>query len=239
MPAPIRVVLSDLDDTLFDHRRATRSALAQAVLGEPALAEVPFDELDERHRALLDRLHLDVLAGRRTIDEARVERFRQLLVSASATEPYERAIAIARTYRSAYAEHMYPVSGALELAEMLRHERLRLVIVTNNIVAEQRTKLDRIGLAPWIDALITSEEVGVSKPGAGIFEAALAAADASPAEAVMLGDAWPTDIAGGLAAGVRVVWLNRFDEASPDPSVPELRTLEPARAALDVLRGWL
>ena len=237
MPPPIRVVLADLDDTLFDHRRATRMALAQAVAAEPALSDVPFDDLDRRHRVLLDRLHLDILSGRRTVDESRVERFRQLLASASVADPEDMAIEIARAYRSAYAEHMHPVAGAIELAARLRHEGLRLVIVTNNIVVEQRLKLDRIGLAPWVDALITSEEVGVAKPGAGIFEAALAAAGARREEAVMFGDAWHTDIVGGRALGLRVVWLNRFDDASPDASVPELRSLEPVEAVLAALRG--
>jgi putative hydrolase of the HAD superfamily len=84
---------------------------------------------------------------------------------------------------------------------------------------------------------VTSEEVGVSKPSGGIFHAALDAIGAAPDEAVMLGDAWSTDIAGARGVGVRAIWFNRFEEVSPDPSVAELRTFEPVEHALNVIQG--
>jgi putative hydrolase of the HAD superfamily len=73
--------------------------------------------------------------------------------------------------------------------------------------------------------------VGVTKPDVRIFEAALAAANARPDEAVMLGDSWLTDVAGARALGVRAVWLNRAGGVAPDCSasatVAEIRSLEP------------
>ena len=79
-----------------------------------------------------------------------------------------------------------------------------------------------------MDALVTSEAVGATKPDARIFNAALAAAGVAAAEAVMIGDAWHTDVAGAVAAGVRAVWLNRAGLAAPQPTaVDEVRSLEP------------
>lgn len=235
MASRARVVLSDLDDTLFDHRRATRSALAAVHADEPALARTPFDELDRRHRALLDLLHLDVLAGRRSIDEARVERFRRLLEEGYARDAAQRAVEVARGYRRAYEGARFAVPGAIALAAGLRRARIPLVIVTNNIVEEQRLKLAETGLAAYVDVLITSEEVGASKPDSRIFLAALDRVAATAADAVMLGDAWTTDIVGAQGAGIRAVWFNRFGEPSPDPSVPELHDLEPLDRVLSLL----
>ena len=54
-------------------------------------------------------------------------------------------------------------------------------------------------------------------------------------ETVMIGDAWETDIAGALAAGIRPIWFNRFGAASPDPSVTEILSLAPLSSVLSVL----
>jgi FMN phosphatase YigB (HAD superfamily) len=51
----------------------------------------------------------------------------------------------------------------------------------------------------------------------------------------MIGDAWDTDIAGALAAGIRPIWFNRFGAASPDARVCEIRSLVPPSALLSLL----
>jgi putative hydrolase of the HAD superfamily len=237
MPSSLRVVLCDLDDTLFDHIHATRAALDALRAHAPELACWSLDELDVRHRDLLERLHLEVLRGQMTIAEARDERFGTLLRDAGGDSTVERAHAVAMAYRSTYETVWQPVPGAVALSEAIRRAGLKLVIVTNNVVVEQQIKLQRCGLSMHVDALIASEEAGFQKPDVRIFEIALSRAGATVDEAVMLGDAWATDIEGARAAGIRAVWLNRNGLASPDPSVAELRSLEPVADAMKVIYG--
>jgi HAD superfamily hydrolase (TIGR01549 family) len=227
MRTSARAVLCDLDDTLFDHARATRLALASLRDGVPEFAAHPFDDLCDRHRTLLDTLHLDVLAGRVSIDNARAERFRRLLEGLGARDAATRAGDLASGYRAAYETSWHPVAGAVELARALQSAAVPLIIVTNNIVAEQRIKLAHCGLTDLVTSLVTSEEVGSVKPDRKIFDEALARAGVRADEAVMLGDAWSTDIVGALGAGIRAVWLNRDGVASPDSGVTEIRSLEP------------
>src|SRR5262245_48608875 len=85
-PAPSKVegrraILSDLDDTLFDHAWATRQALARVMAGDPACRDWPLEAVERRHNEILDALHPEVLAGRRTIERARIDRFTQLLTA--------------------------------------------------------------------------------------------------------------------------------------------------------------
>jgi putative hydrolase of the HAD superfamily len=235
MTAPTSVVLSDLDDTLFDHTRATRTALGVVRTAIPGLEAWSHDELHARHADLLERLHLDVVAGRLAIDDARIERFRRLLADAGAEAASDRAPDVARRYRREYELASQPVAGALELMTQLKRAGAVIVIVTNNVVAEQRLKLARCGLAGLVDELVTSEEVGVSKPDARIFLEALTRARAQPADAVMLGDGWATDIEGALSAGVRPVWLNRFGRPRPIASVQEITSFEPVERAVGAL----
>lgn len=235
MASRTRVVLSDLDDTLFDHAHATRTAQRVVAAATPALASWRPDDLERRHREVLDELHLDVLAGRLTVDDARIERFRRLIEEGGARGSVELARQVAREYRQAYELAWQAVPGAIDLLTHLRRAGLPIVIVTNNIVLEQRQKLARVGLDRYIDVLVTSEEVGITKPSPGIFVEALARVGAGADEAVMVGDAWSTDIEGARAAGVRAVWLNRFNGVSPDPSVAMLRSLEPVQTAMRVI----
>ena len=236
MPRALRVVLTDLDDTLFDHDRATRLALSDVLGSDPVCAQWTIDELDRHHRVLLEAIHLRVLAGELGVDDARVERFGRLLEQAGDVAAASRAPGIARAYRRAYETSWFPVDGALALVAHIKQQGASIVIVTNNTVAEQREKVARLGLDAFVDHLVTSEETRCSKPAPAIFHEALRRANASADVAVMLGDAWATDIEGAKAAGLRPVWLNRFGAASPDPTVDELTSLAPATAAMAVLR---
>jgi len=232
-----RVVLSDLDDTLFDHAHATHAALSELRAKTPAFAAWSLDELMRRHGVVLEHLHLEVLAGRLPLETARVERFRRLLEAADADRPSAHASDAARRYRQAYEQAWQPVAGAIAFLQSVTHAGATVVVITNNLVKEQQDKLVRCGLSGLVAALVASEEVGVQKPDVRIFGAALARVKAKAATAVMLGDAWATDIEGARAAGVRAVWLNRFGATRPDPSVQELRSLEPADEAVRVVLG--
>ncbi len=227
-------VLLDLDDTLFDHRSCTRAALES--LGErfPALRRVPAEEVESEHRRLLEELHLLVLAGRLTVDEARVERFGRLLSFAGGRSDAGAAADAAAGYRAAYLRHWRAVDGALELLGAL-HERVATGVVTNNVASEQRKKIAACGFEPLLDAVVISEEAGVTKPDPRIFRIALDRLGRQPAETVMIGDAWATDIAGARAAGIRPIWFNRFGAPSPDPGVTEIRALTPVPAVLSVV----
>src|SRR5207244_11995999 len=92
----------------------------------------------------------------------------------------------------------------------------RIGIVTNNLLEEQQDKLQYCGLAPSVDVLIASEDVGVSKPDRGIFDLALERMGVSAEDAVMVGDSWANDIAGALNAGIRAIWFNPDRTPAPD-----------------------
>ena len=224
-------VLFDLDDTLFDHWSCTREALRALRRRYAELGEAPQEALEAEHGTLLEALHLEVLAGRLTVDEARIERFRRLFGHPGETVDDRLAQAAASTYREAYVSHWRPVAGALALLAAAR-ERAAIGVVTNNIASEQRQKIDACGFSPYLDTVVTSEEAGVAKPDPRIFEIAIGRLGRPREETVMVGDAWATDVAGARAAGLRAIWFNRFGAASPDPSVSEIGSLAPAASVL-------
>ena len=235
-PVTTTAVLFDLDDTLFDHWGCTRVALGALQASHDAFGAWPFEAFESAHRQLLEALHLEVLAGRLTVDDARLQRFRRLFEQAGGDASEALARAAAAEYRERYVEAWRPVSGALELLQAL-HGRVALGVVTNNVAGEQRMKIDACGFGPLLDAVVISEEAGVAKPDPRIFELALATLGRAPEAAVMVGDAWGTDIAGARAASIRPVWFNRFGAVSPDPSVQEITSLAPVDAASALILG--
>jgi HAD superfamily hydrolase (TIGR01509 family) len=227
-------VLFDLDDTLFDHWSCTREALGALRRRYAELGAMPQESLEAEHGTLLEKLHLEVLAGRLTVDDARVERFRRLFGHAGETVDDRLAQAAASAYREAYVSHWRPVTGAMAVLAALRG-RAAIGVVTNNVASEQRQKIDACGFSPYLDAVVISEEAGVAKPDPRIFEIAVGLLGRPRDETVMIGDAWAADVAGARAAGLRAIWFNRFGAPSPDPAVPEIASLVPAAELLSML----
>jgi HAD superfamily hydrolase (TIGR01549 family) len=222
----LRAVLFDLDDTLFDHLGCAREALRSVHESQACLTGVPFDELERTHALHLEELHVEVMAGRMTLDDARRERFRRLLVSSGVEATVERAEAAASRYRDGYMSARRAIAGAAQLLPVIR-TRARVGIVTNNLRNEQEDKLRVCGLLPFVDALIVSEEVGVTKPDPAIFRVALERLECEPHEAVMVGDSWSADVTGARSLGIPAIWFNPHGAVPPDPAVPVLRSLEP------------
>lgn len=193
-------------------------------------------ELERSHGLILEALHHEVLAGRIPLDAARVERFRRLYLAMGVEPDPELAALTAASYRDRYKAAHSEVRGAAALLEAVR-AHARVVIVSNNLLEEQRTKLRACGLAAHVDVLVVSEEAGMPKPDPRIFEIALQRAGVTAAEAVMVGDSWANDIEGARAAGIRAIWFNREGAAPPDPGVELLTSLEPTRQVLARLIG--
>jgi YjjG family noncanonical pyrimidine nucleotidase len=231
-----RGVLFDLDDTLFDHRRSARAALSEVhrVHGRGT----DLDAFERAHATYLEVMHLEVLAGRVGLDEARRERFRRVFAALGVTLGDAEVDAAASAYRSGYLVARRPLDGAADLLRAVR-PHARIAIVTNNLLEEQQDKLAHCGLASLIDLLIASEDVGVSKPDRGIFDIALDRMGLTAQDVVMVGDSWANDVVGAFNAGIRAIWFNPDRKAAPDPArgVPEIHALSPAADVLRVLFG--
>jgi putative hydrolase of the HAD superfamily len=101
----------------------------------------------------------------------------------------------------------------------------RLVVASNWDVSLHDV-LDRTGLRPLLDGVVTSAEVGASKPAPQLFAAALALAGAEPAATIHVGDSLAEDVDGARAAGLEAVWLDRKATGEPPPGVRSIASLD-------------
>ena len=231
----MRVVLFDLDDTLFDQQYCSRAGLLAVQRAYTGRICGSIEEIEATYGVLLEQWHEKVLGGLISIDESRVERFRVLLSSAHTAATDDESQAAARCYRDAYDAAYRPVPGAIEVLRRVQAER-PIGIVTNHIMSEQAKKIAAIGVEPFIDELVASADVGVTKPDARVFQAALSRLGGTPDQAVMIGDSWSSDILGATGMGIRAIWLNRYDRPCPDARLAtEIRSLEPVDDVVDLI----
>ena len=237
--SPVKAVLFDLDDTLFDHLYSTRQGLQTVCQSYECLQHYAIDDLFVTYTRLLDEVHLRVLEGSLTSDEARIQRFQRffLLHGCDTLDIMAAAEHASVLHRTAYLASRQVVTGVVPLLEYL-HGTYKIAVVTNNIVAEQRDKLQHLKLEHLVDELVTSEETGSIKPDPGIFHVALERVGCLACEAVMIGDAWKADILGATRAGIRALWFNRTGITCPDPQLAvEFRSFEPLTALLELIHG--
>jgi HAD superfamily hydrolase (TIGR01549 family) len=83
------------------------------------------------------------------------------------------------------------------------------VIVVSNWDVSLAEVLERVGLAPLVDGVVTSAGLGAAKPAPGIFAHALALAGVPADASLHVGDSLQEDVRGAEACGIRAVWLRR------------------------------
>ena len=112
--------------------------------------------------------------------------------------------------------------------ERFRAAGARLVVASNWDISLHAV-LRETGLLELLDGVVTSAEIGASKPSGELFAAALALAGAEAWQAAHIGDSFSEDVEGATAAGIEAVWLRRANHpqahAAP-PAVRVIRTLE-------------
>lgn len=215
----IRVVLFDLDDTLFAHRAAVEAGILRyaETLGPPyGTAEA--DEVVTLWHDLEEEHYHSYLAGDLDFEGQRQARARDF----AARHGVELDDAQASAWFADYFEHYVaawslhddalPALDALEAAL----PGVRFGLITNGDLAFQGRKVEAVGLDARMERLIASGEVGVAKPDAAIFHAARDAFGVRPNQAAYVGDRLRTDAIGSARAGLAGVWLNRRN-AVPSP----------------------
>jgi putative hydrolase of the HAD superfamily len=225
----IRTLTFDLDDTLWDNRAVLMAA-------EQAL----YDWLDGNYPRIAQRYSLEAMRRMR-IDLVRQDPGWRNRISELRKHAL-RLAARAVGYTDALVEPAFAVflearhritlyDDVIPALQQLRHAGYRLGSMTNG-----NADVHRLGIGPLFDFSLTAESVGRAKPHPRLFEEACRVAGVAPAEVAHVGDEAATDLAGGLAAGVRVIWMNRLEQP-PAPGITphaEVRDMAELLAMLGV-----
>ena len=113
-------------------------------------------------------------------------------------------------------------------------DRYRLGVISNNF-GNTRGWCDEYNLSPLLDIVVDSTVVGVLKPEAGIFHAALTGISTIPEAAIYVGDTYSDDVVGAKGVGMWAAWLVGEEEKEcPDASIVDVQL-----TTLQELNGFL
>jgi putative hydrolase of the HAD superfamily len=121
--------------------------------------------------------------------------------------------------RSMYAvtqANWYIEDDAVPTLETLKERGLRLGAISNGADDENtQTLINRTGIRPYFEFIISSAAFGKRKPHPGIFRVALDHLQAPPEQTVMVGDTYEADIVGAHDMGMHSIWVTRRVRKSP------------------------
>lgn len=145
--------------------------------------------------------------------------FEEVLKITSKEHPLtrENAALINDTYMQALGNSATAIDGAKDFLSHIPKGTF-VVVATNGAQKAAERRLERSGLKPYIDQVISSEVLGVSKPSKEFFSKLFQKyPQIKPEETLMIGDDLSTDIKGANASGIDSCWFNCYQE------VPEIK----------------
>ncbi|MCH7737920.1 MAG: HAD family hydrolase [Chloroflexi bacterium] len=117
-----------------------------------------------------------------------------------------------------------PFNDAVPALVQLREAGYKVGVITN-LRRDLDELCEKIGLAPYLDFMVGSEEVGKEKPHPPIFMAALNRVNAAPEEVVHVGDQVRSDVMGAQGVGMRAVLINRSGYGLDGVDCPTISSL--------------
>jgi FMN phosphatase YigB (HAD superfamily) len=224
MKRPLDAALIDVGGTLWPNSWPLREGDA---LGRHQRVAAAMPSLEPQ---AVDALVADLIQSSRIGDEARslsTETTVQVtpadvLIATSLERqglPFDErsVVRIRRAMALPVADRMKPLPGAIELLAEIQSLGLRTVIASNTYWRDAESYWDDfrvMGMADYVNAIVTSVDAGHLKPHPAVFEMAMQAAGAPPGRCVVIGNREENDVDPALALGMRVILVH------PDDPVP-------------------
>jgi putative hydrolase of the HAD superfamily len=189
-----------------------------------------FDRAWQRH---MDLWAEGVASGAREVAAWAMHDLRALTHGAS----FE--LLVAHFENASHSSCVVPLEGAVETVAALARAGVPAALICDTGLTPGRVvreHLARLGLLDGLRAQIFSDEVGVPKPDARVFHAALGALGVAARDTFHVGDLLRTDVAGARNVGMRSVRLRAaHDDAT---ALPEADHVAASHAELRALLGF-
>lgn len=187
----VKALILDLDDTLYDERDYVLSGF-RAVAGE-IVRRFPAVEAEGLYGLMV--AELDAHGRGKVFDRA--------LEHAGVAADPQLVQALVETYRDHRPKIVLWPGVADVLADLTR--RYRTAVVTDGLAQMQRRKVEALGVETLVSEVLYCWEHEAPKPDPACYIEALRRLDASPEDAVVIGDNPGHDMAAARAIGARSI----------------------------------
>jgi 2-haloalkanoic acid dehalogenase type II len=230
-------VLFDLGQTIVDLRGLVHALSSTLAREYPALSSESDDLAKEwmrRSAATLPRRETDSFVPEFAVVTAVLV---ELLDDQAIALSPEGARALLRRAWDQFetTANFCPGVSRLWLGEVRQRAR-RMALVTDGDDENIERLVRQLGLTPFFDVIVTSEAAHAYKPNHRIYDAALAALPADPADSVFVSDA-AIDLQGAHALGMRTVLLGSTFVTEPKDLPPGSVRIEQPNDLIPYLDG--
>lgn len=209
------IFLFDADGTLFDYDKAEENAL-----------KIMFDycgfdyseSIRLKYREINSQVWKQYEEGQISKEELQPLRFLRLFneigVCYDVNDFNEK-------YLNELGKGAFLIDGALEICKKITSYNKKIYIVTNGILATQKSRIAHSQIKEYISDFFVSEFIGFQKPHKKYFEYVFSHIPQVEKEQILIiGDSLSADIAGGNNAGIDSCWLNESGEINSSNIIP-------------------
>jgi beta-phosphoglucomutase-like phosphatase (HAD superfamily) len=189
-----KAVIFDMDGTLIDAQDWHYLAFNEAL--EIFGLSIPPDEHQAKFDGLPTRVKLQMLT-----DEGRLPKHLHSVVSEVKQE---------RTLRYV-SSRAFPRVEQLLMMSWLKKNDLKIAVATNSIKSSAQTMLASVGILPFLDVLVSNEDVSRAKPDPEMYELTANLLGLDPSECLVIED-HELGVQAGVAAGCNVHKVNSVEE---------------------------
>lgn len=217
----IKLVLFDLDNTLFSFETYWTQATTDTFYRSSITKHLPFEEFFSHYRQYdhyFWELHNQ---GDISLDEVRQKRLIHTLKHFDQEISVEEADTYFHEFFNQLIYLVKPEEAVNAYLQELK-QAYQVGIITNGKANEQRSKLMKLHLHKVFTEreIFISEEMGVEKPQREAFHIPLSQYGIEPVQALYVGDSWNNDVVGAINAGMSAIWINPNGNKPPSEHKP-------------------
>lgn len=205
----------DLDDTLHEFRKASRSASRAVLTDIAARFGIAVHVLEQDYAGILKSATINAFTDGRTSTEYRTERFAALLDGRGLQHSKKYLDSLVQRYKSSLKSALQLKPGALQLLQYLKQHGKKVIIVTEGPTDAQVWTVQQLGLEPYVDALVTTNEIGKSKVD-GLFTEVLCIHQIPVKNLVYVSDNEIRDIVPAIKAGILAIHYSEKEDCLLD-----------------------
>jgi putative hydrolase of the HAD superfamily len=194
-------LLMDLDNTIYPYDPTHAAALLAC--------RVKFDELNCHREFIAEYENARHMVHNRLKGQAamhsRLLYFQQMFENIYQYTKSDLSLEFEEIYWGTFLEKMTIDQVAFELLQFCKKESIPVCIVTDLTTQIQHRKIVKLNLQHLINYMVSSEEAGIEKPHAQIFNLAIEKIGIPAQQLLMVGDSIKKDIEGARAAGINAI----------------------------------
>ncbi len=179
----IQAVIFDLDDTIWNYTEADKFACMSVFNMMRNIMKEEYPDLDVLYKKnVIDLKSSNNINNKHNKMIYFKRMFEQLNI------PLQYLSNIMEEYKTNFESKLFPFEGIFELFSLLKQNNIKIGVLSNNHLQEQYSRLEKFSFIPYIDVIVTTDEIGEEKPSILPFLEMIHKLQVSPENIIMIGD---------------------------------------------------